>query len=240
MNHQEQIARQLRECLDALYDQFSNYPCPPEGIITCLDYGPTEEEAIALAKPLKEIPQDYIRRLEFYDEWGTIPEVKYLTPRILEYYVKAVESKEYSAINYSLGLQFIRYKLKDLDETENSKWTRDEATCIRRYLLLFHEYLSLLADEEAIAAYLDFTDALCDVIDDIDPYITIWQKVPNALKSKQIEEWLIRHINPDTLELIPSATTNQNKIKSWVLSEENITNHMDLFAQDPWWKLALK
>ena len=94
-------------------------------------------------------------------------------------------------------------------------------------------------------------DVLCDVVEDMTPYLVLWQKVPDNLKEKQIEEWLTTHIDPKTLEFAPQSwpvdhtergirtERNQIKVKEWVLSEENMLLFVDLFSQDQWSKLSL-
>ncbi len=101
----------------------------------------------------------------------------------------------------------------------------------------------------AIDAYLGYMDAICEMVDDISPYLSIWQKVPYTIQSKQIEWWLNTRIDRYTLELSPynwslgesppvRAEQNQKKIMFWVLSDENITKNIELFSSEPWFKLV--
>jgi hypothetical protein len=245
------IEEELKVHIDDLYRVFSSYARPEQGIITCLDFGPTEDESQAFSKPLREIPRAYIFKLEFYDRswnsWGTEEEVKYLTPRVLEAYVENVQQPE----TWSKGLELetlIRFKMQDLDEQAGhpSKWTKQEATRIKEFLLSFFKYLSV---SDNIETFLDFMSIICITIEDVAPYMAIWQEVPAHLRNQQIQAWVKKFLDAESFDArlnnIPDdspsemrANRNIDILKQWVLSEENILENVEFFSADPYWKLV--
>lgn len=258
MLNNKNIETSIRDYINTLYQQFSIYPCPKDGITTCKDYGPTQEEAIALAKPLKEISPNIIFGLEFYSndqkEWGTQAEIKYLLPRIMECVFETTQTHRDTYSTY----HFFSNKLLDLYDWPTSsarsasKWTTQEADCIKQFLSLYQEYLSLQDSEIGIQNYLAYMELLCEINPDVNSYLAVWDKVPATLKSKQIERWLKTHFTGETFDIKETVFSNGNiyaphqsngnliKIKNWVLSEDNMRDNMALFSDGPWWKAVLE
>lgn len=289
------LVKDVKDSIEKLYSLFSIYPRPVNGIKTCLDFGPTDGEKQAFSGPLREIPDRYINRLEFYDttwsSWGNEAEVKYLLPRIFEAFALDV-MQAHKIENMTAFSKLIRFKMLDLDIKKDqgnskwivwikrlylaffkyapfslesiidkyidldvkkdqaphipSKWTQEEIASINRFFLAFFRYLAFSPD--SIHAYIDYIGLMSIVSDDMKVFTNLWQEVPNALKSAQIQNWVIAYIDPESLKLKSHylhfdesvkerVETNLATLKQWVLSEENLLQNIEFFSQDPWHKL---
>jgi hypothetical protein len=227
-----------------LYAVFSVYPKISVGPIGCIDYGGTEEEQILFSStPLKEIPEDYIRRLEFYDptwdSWGNENEVKYLLPRILECIAINPENIEDAGI-FSL----FKYKMSDLYKEKGSKWAQNESRVIKDYL--FHLFEHVAHNHTNINLILEL---LCSVSADMEAYFLIWQKLPTDLKAVQIENWVLEYLDLASFTIKNKGYCDNlhglEQILSWVTNDENVLNskllsETQLLYGDLWWKLITK
>ena len=118
----------LQASLKEVYQIFGGYKKPSVNL-TCLDWGPTEEEKEIFERfELHELPYDFISKLEFHDEtrgtWGTCEEVKYFIPRVLEYMALHWMNKEGN--QYWFFNKSIDYKLRRRDN-----WIQEEQHAIK-------------------------------------------------------------------------------------------------------------
>lgn len=127
--------QELKNSLNNLYTIFNTYLKPSN--LTCLDHGATQEEILIFnSNNLKDLPCEFIQKLEFYDytyqSWGNESEVKYLLPRTLECMALLFVNQTDKHINTS-----ITYKLLN---PEN--WLSEELIIIEEFVKrLFNYYI---------------------------------------------------------------------------------------------------
>lgn len=65
--------QQLQLAIEDLYETFSGYRVTSFKDLGCYDFGPSESEYRALeGSPLREVPKETLRSMEFYDpSWDT-------------------------------------------------------------------------------------------------------------------------------------------------------------------------
>lgn len=253
MNILRQDEKEVIDSIENLYKTFSCYTRPSMGIIECLDYGPSEDEVIAFSMPLREIPSEYINRLEFYDiswnSWGNEPETKYLLPRVFELYALEVITSKKASQAHAFGL-IVRYKMLDLYVDRGgfvSKWKQEESASIHRFFVAMFKYL--VAHPDAIESYVEYMEYIIIVAADMEEFMRIWEGVSGKLKIAQIRCWLSHFVHPAThvcrlhwgcdASAASRAEANLAAVKDRVLTDENILNDIEFFIQEPWCFLAL-
>lgn len=228
----------LALAIEDLYQVFAKYPPISPGPINCIDYGGTQEEQLHFSTvSLRQLDAKYIARLEFYDpswqSWGSENEVKYLLPRIMECIALNLEMLENGGV---FGL--FKYKMVDVFNERASKWTKDESQAIRAYLLqLFEEAISKVENLNILL------EAICCVIDNMAPVLTIWDKYSSDLKYLQICNWLEYYIEPGSFALktrLPLYCSHRDKLEQilgWIMNNKNSSTYKILF-EHPWWQLT--
>lgn len=233
------LSSKLQIAVENLYKVFKR-PRILQTPIGCIDYvlfgyDIDEEQEYFSSTPLKEISAERIEVLEFYNEtwdsWGNEDEVKYFLPRIAE-----CIAQDISLLDNPAPMSLFIYKMADLFKETNSKWSKEETLYLKNYLFkLFELYVASSID------LLPILDVLYPIVDNMEPFLAIWEKAPKDLKSKQIKIWLEHNVDRDSCSICPSygftSVDQLQPVFDWVTSDKNIVE-MDIFHEDPWWKLS--
>jgi hypothetical protein len=132
----------VQQAIEKLYVAFDSYGISNLKETSCFDYGPTQDEFLGISKPLRDIPDNILRRMEFFafgwDSWGTKSEVGYFLPRLMEYLSDDVNRLEDPGL-FSL----FKYKLRNLFSDANEDWTDNQKESLFQFFVaLLEERLS--------------------------------------------------------------------------------------------------
>lgn len=191
----------LCESIDNLYKVLSIYPIPSR--FTCYD-GQWSNSNILKIQTIKNyeiamIPDELIRMLEFYTDWGKPEEIKYLLPRVAEYkiidLIKDVLSNNLYLICMSLnGNGLFKYGM-------DIEWSVNEQKAIRTFWYALIDFML----HNAIDVYY-----FLDEMEDMES----WQIISSIANEKGSEQ----------LGEIFDAMSNNKKIKDVVYLVLIMTN----------------
>jgi hypothetical protein len=132
----------LKTAIENLYLTFNIFEISNLEDVGCFDFGPTPEELAGISKPLRDIPNDTLKGMEFFaygwDSWGSKNEVGYFLPRLMEYLAEDIERLENPGL-FSL----FKYKLRDFFPENNEDWTEKQKESLLNYFrILLVKHLS--------------------------------------------------------------------------------------------------
>lgn len=130
----------IKSSLDSVYDSFKQHTLKNCKSIGCFDFGPTDAELEDISKNLKDIPDEIVGRMEFFDKswnsWGSKEEIKYFLPRVFEYIANDIHRLADPGT-----FSFFKYKLAKCLLPDNQDWNEGEKQAIRNFfssLLAFY------------------------------------------------------------------------------------------------------
>ena len=194
----------LKLAIENLYLTFNSYGISNPEEVGCFDFGPSPEELAGISKPLRDIPDDTLRGMEFFaydwDSWGSKNEIGYFLPRLLEYLVEDIERLEDPGF-FSL----FNYKLINLFSETNDDWTEKQKDSLLNY---FRTVLAKhLSNDTEIGFLIE-----CVLSLDFPPQIifSCWN-TDNQTRRKQIKS-LYDHFSyhPNQQDSIPSGVYFHN------------------------------
>jgi len=223
----------LKNIIDRIYETFEKYRKPDLKNLSCVDFEMTEEDFIHFDQiSLNRIQEKEICKLEFYgygwDEWGTEAEVKYFLPRIFECLALKNVSWEGPTIH-----SLFKYKLCNL-----YNWPDDEKIAVLHFL---KAWFSIISKENS-----DITEAiqLICYVDQINPYLSEWNKIDQSLKEKQIanllESWILDNNSHEYFTIKSGIKKDKTlQIMHWILSDDHAMR-MKIFQMDKYYSLLIK
>jgi hypothetical protein len=217
----------LSNILSDIYRIFSKYPKPTQ--ITCFDGTKDECDQILIQvnrEELRFLNKDLIDSLEFYgvdDEWGTVHEIKYLLPRILELITENFQSY---VDNYNHS--FFKYKIKN-----NKLYNSKEIEIIDKYVKYLCIEYSLNNDSINNLIIL-----LIDSGYDADFIKQFWKEVPEKILRIQFNNFLVCRYNYNFIEKTYSSKNTSlfsdyehcqwlSDLSKWIVDEIHNRNWYD-------------
>ena len=133
----------LKRALEELYLAFSGFELGKLEDVSCFDYGPTNQEVADLARPLRDIPNRTMAKMEFYafgwDSWGSKQEAGYFLPRLMTYLAEDITRLREPAL-FSL----FKYKLQGVLSHPSKDWTDRQIEALREFFVsLLEQHLSV-------------------------------------------------------------------------------------------------
>ncbi|MCA9717021.1 MAG: hypothetical protein KC468_20275 [Myxococcales bacterium] len=145
----------LTAAIAALYETFAPYRLEDPARAGFFDFGPNERELRAISGPLRDIPAEVVRTMEFYApdwrSWGSEAEVKYVLPRVLECLALHPE-----LLGYPSTMSLFKHKLRRGLTPAGAGLRPHEREPVARFLELLLEHQATLsgASERRELGYL--------------------------------------------------------------------------------------
>lgn len=172
----------LAAAIEALYETFAAYRLADPSKVGFFDFGPNEAELRGISGPLREIPVEVVRSMEFFAadwrSWGTEAEVKHVLPRVLECLVEHPE-----LLGSPSTMSLFKHKLRRGLASQGSALLSWEREPVARFmeLLLDHRITHPGRSEHGELGYL--VEALVEVRFDATRALAVLDRHPDQRRS---------------------------------------------------------